>query len=40
MGRLGRSPGGGMVTQYGYPVTPVFLPEETHGQRSLAGYRA
>ena len=29
----------GMVTQYGYPVTPVFLPEESHGQRSLAGYR-
>ena len=26
----GRSPGGGN--------TPVFLPEESHGQRSLAGY--
>ena len=25
----GRSPGGG---------TPVFLPEEAHGQRSLVGY--
>ena len=29
---LGRSPGGGN----GYP-TPVFLPGESHGQRSLAG---
>ena len=31
--RLGRSPGGG----HGKP-TPVFLPRESHGQRSLAGY--
>ena len=30
---LGRSPGEGN----GYP-TPVFLPGEFHGQRSLAGY--
>ena len=30
---LGRSPGGG----HGNP-TPVFLPEEFHGQRSLVGY--
>ena len=30
---LGRSPGGG----HGNP-TPVFLPGESHGQRSLAGY--
>ena len=29
----GRSPGGG----HGQP-TPVFLPEKSHGQRSLAGY--
>ena len=28
----GRSPGGGMQP------TPVFLPGEFHGQRSLAGY--
>ena len=27
----GRSPGGGQPT-------PVFLPEESHGQRSLAGH--
>ena len=31
--RLGRSLGGG----HGQP-TPVFLPGESHGQRSLAGY--
>ena len=31
--RLGRSPGEGN----GNP-TPVFLPEESHGQRSMAGY--
>ena len=30
----GRFPGGGM-----WPPTPVFLPGESHGQRSLAGYR-
>ena len=30
---LGRFPGGG----YGQP-TAVFLPGESHGQRSLAGY--
>ena len=30
----GRSPGEGN----GNPLTPVFLPEESHGQRSLAGY--
>ena len=30
---LGRSPGGG----HGYPL-PVFLPRESHGQRSLADY--
>ena len=30
---LGRSPGGG----HGYPL-PVFLPRESHGQRSLVGY--
>ena len=31
---LGRSPGGG----HGPPPTPVFLPGEFHGQRSLVGY--
>ena len=31
---LGRSPGEG----HGYPPTPVFLPGESHGQRSLMGY--
>ena len=32
---LGRSPGGG----HGNPLpTPVFLPGESHGQRSLAYY--
>ena len=31
---LGRSPG----KRNGYPLTPVFLPEESRGQRSLAGY--
>ena len=32
----GRSPGGG----HGHPYknTPVFLPRESHGQRSLVGY--
>ena len=30
---LGRSPGAG------WQPTPVFMPEESHGQRSLAGYR-
>ena len=30
----GRSPGEGN----GNPFTPVFLPRESHGQRSLAGY--
>ena len=30
---LGRSPG------VGWQPTPVFVPEESHGQRSLAGYR-
>ena len=30
---LGRSPGGG-----GWQPTPVVLPGESHGQRSLAGY--
>ena len=30
----GRSPGEGN----GYPLTPVFLPGESHGQRSLLGY--
>ena len=32
---LGRSPGEG----HGNPLTPLFLPGEFHGQRSLAGYR-
>ena len=31
---LGRSPGG----ENGKLLTPVFLPGEFHGQRSLAGY--
>ena len=31
---LGRSPGEG----HGYPPTPVFLPGESHGQRSPMGY--
>ena len=31
---LGRSPGEGN----GYPPTPVFLPGESQGRRSLAGY--
>ena len=30
----GRSPGGGN----GNPLTPVFLPGESHGQRSLVGF--
>ena len=30
----GKSPGGG----HGNFATPVFLPGESHGQRSLAGY--
>ena len=30
----GRSPEGG----HGNPLTPVFLPGESHGKRSLAGY--
>ena len=30
----GRSPGGGRARQ----PTPVFLPGESHGQRSLVGY--
>ena len=30
----GRSPAEGN----GYPPTPIFLPGESHGQRSLAGY--
>ena len=30
---LGRSPGGGK-----WQPTPVFLPEKSHGQRSLVGY--
>ena len=30
---LGRSSGGGA-----WQPTPIFLPEESHGQRSLAGY--
>ena len=29
----GRSPGGGI-----WQPTPVFLPEESHGQKSLVGY--
>ena len=40
---LGRSPGGGNCNplQYSCPknsMTPVLLPEEFHGQRSLVGY--
>ena len=31
--RLGRSPGG-----RAWQPTPVFLPGESHGQRSLVGY--
>ena len=31
---LGRTPGKGN----GNPLTPVFLPEKSHGQRSLVGY--
>ena len=31
--RSGRSPGEGMATH-----SPIFLPGESHGQRSLAGY--
>jgi len=30
---LGRSPGGGK-----WRPTPIFLPEKSHGQKSLAGY--
>ena len=26
------------ATVHGLAATPVFLPEESHGQRSLAGY--
>ena len=41
---LGRSPGGGCVNTLQYSwrgkwqPTPVFLPGESYGQRSLAGY--
>ena len=40
----GRSPGGGQGNSLQIPcrragqLTPVFLPGESHGQRSLAGY--
>ena len=34
---VGRSPGEGNGFPSGIP-TPVFLPEESHGQRSLASY--
>ena len=33
---LGRSPEGGR----GNPLTPVFLPGESHRQRSLVGYNS
>ena len=37
---LGRSPGGGNGNplQHSSLQTPVFLPAESHGQRSLVGY--
>ena len=37
---LGRSPGGGgkIPWRRAWQPTPVFLPGESHGQRSLAGY--
>ena len=38
---LGRSPGGGHGNPLQYSClqpTPVFLPGESHGQRSLEGY--
>ena len=33
-----QSPGWEVNTQEKWQPTPVFLPEESHGQRSLAGY--
>ena len=37
---LAKSPGerNGNPLQYSWQSTPVFLPEKSHGQRSLAGY--
>ena len=34
---LGRSPGGGIPWRMAWQPTPVFLPGESHGQRSLMG---
>ena len=35
----GLIPGSGRSPGEGWQPTPVFLPGESHGQRSLAGYR-
>ena len=37
-GDLGSNPGLGRSPGEGWQPTPVFLPGEFHGQRSLAGY--
>ena len=36
-GNLGSIPGSGSTLKKGMQSTPVFLPGEFHGQRSLAG---
>ena len=37
-GDMGSIPGSGRSPGEGRGHTPVFLPRESHGQRSLAGY--
>ena len=37
-GNLGSIPGSGSTLKKGMQSTPVFLPGEFHGQRSLVGY--
>ena len=37
---LGRSPVGKTPRRRAWQPTPVFFPEESHGQRSLAGHSA
>ena len=37
-GDVGSIPGSGGSVEKGWQLTPVFLPGESHGQRSLAGY--
>ena len=40
VGDLGLIPGLGRSPEEGMQPTPVFLPGQSHGQRSLAGYIA